>query len=277
MRNASCSLKFCLVAALLFSANNLVADILVTTDGMTLNGKVVENRHDEYVVFVNSYGRFTIMHSQIKELHITGSFREDIDLAEKKGLAVDAAEYEENYRKGEQARRESTAPAESAQGDSGRYIFGGILLSKNIGSLEKAIPLSYSAFAGLALPLTHPITVKAAIDGIEGGLNLLHSFSGDRMILGFSLYAGPVWSFPMNIFSPEMQFQIVPAFGAGWYHIKNDTDSTEAYKADISLQAGPMFRFDNFMIASRAKIIYISDAAAPFYSIGINIAGGYRF
>ncbi len=270
-------LSVCILALCSLTASALYADILITRDGMTLNGKVVENSPGQQLVFVNSYGSFTIQYSQIKELHITASYKEDIALMEDKGLQPDEDEYEKNYLAGARAKRDKTDNSRASAQTGSTEVFTGISYLRIVGRLAPKLSTGAEAFAGVYFPLGLAAPAGFGIDGIECSARMLYAKQSERSIAAISLSAGPRFSITLPLSSVDTTFDFVPGIGAGWYHITNGGDTVDTLKADFSLQAGPAFYLDSFVIAPRLKFVYIADAGVPLYALGVSIAGGYSF
>jgi hypothetical protein len=89
------------------------SDIIVTKDDMILNGKIIEEVKDEYAVIANYHGTFKITFNNIKEIHRTDDYKEDVEILIKLGQMVDETEVEKNFQTG----REKTRGRETEKND----------------------------------------------------------------------------------------------------------------------------------------------------------------
>ena len=121
-------------------------DIVVTKDGMVLNGKIIEDIKDKYIKFANYHGTFTIDYPQIKEIHRTGTYHEDIKIFKKMGKSIDEAEVKTNYIAGIEKLKADKLVKSRARTDAIQYL---LLVSPffvfNLGKIESVLPYGYGA------------------------------------------------------------------------------------------------------------------------------------
>jgi hypothetical protein len=76
--------------------NSARADVIMLHDGTIMNGKITVQKPDS-ITFVNYYGTFTIKRSLLNDIHITGSYKEDVEIYKKAGKSVSVTDIERNF------------------------------------------------------------------------------------------------------------------------------------------------------------------------------------
>ncbi len=89
-----------ITAAILLLPHVSYSDIVVTTDGMVLNGKIIEDITNDHIILGNDHGVFRIHYTQIKDMHKTHSYREDVKILKKMGKSVSETDIKTNFKAG---------------------------------------------------------------------------------------------------------------------------------------------------------------------------------
>ena len=97
--------KIIIIFLLIFISEVIHSDVLMTKDGMIINGKVIKEKEDA-IIFKNKYGTFKIARKKIKKLQKTRSYKEDVSILQQQGKKVNAVEIKQNYDEGERAKKE---------------------------------------------------------------------------------------------------------------------------------------------------------------------------
>jgi hypothetical protein len=104
-----------LITLISFFASSVIstswADIIVMDNGMLLNGKLIKETAARYQ-FTNAYGSFNIRKELVKEIYVTGSYTEDIEIMKKMGAKIDEAVIKKNIEEGMKRKRIEEARAE---------------------------------------------------------------------------------------------------------------------------------------------------------------------
>jgi len=266
-------------------SSNLYADIVITKDDMILNGKILEDKKPQYLIFANYHGTFTIKYSLIKEIHRTGSFEEDIKVFRDIGKEVNDEEIKKNYIAGEEKLEERLQEQKKDKTENKKPEGTGVILlnifyDRNTGELEEVLPYSSGiSFSGEFIVPPLPFLNDFNVHGLGGSISYYYSADNDRQVKGLSLSAGPIWRLPVNLSGYNFDFKITPFLGAGWYSIINDEVDKEAWalKMNFTLQAGPEFRFGSLVISTGLHVNYIHDSSAPMEGAGLTIGAGYAF
>jgi hypothetical protein len=261
---------------------HLYGDIIVTNDEMILNGKIIEDRKNDYIKFANYHGTFHIEYRQIKEIHRTQSFEEDIKIFHDKGKPVNEAEVKTNYQSGLEKLEEQEKIAKKDLKEEKQKEFFSLFLSPfynyNLGTLSNKLPYSYgiSVMGHIALEQSEYIK-KMSLSGLGAEVTYFHSENGIRLVSGSRVSAGPIWKFPLSIGSFNFDYCISPEIGIGLYNIRGIYTDTTAVKWNMLLSTGPIFNFTSFLIYPQIKFDYIYDDIVPLYGIGFSIGAGFCF
>lgn len=269
-----------IILMLVFGALSILrADVIITRDDMILNGKILEDRKPDYVVFANNHGKFTIKYNQIKEIHKTESFKDDIKYLKNIGKTVNEKDVKNNYESGEKKLKEQNHAGVISTDETVSFILmSGIFYNKTTGELAPVLPYHAGLFFSAEIPVYDIRFLKTLeVDGIESGINFLYSSGNDRSIKGIAASAGPLWKFPIG--TSDTTFNFTAMFGAGWYSVKNNEteEKLSAVKWSISIHAGPSFNISTIVLSPKVKIDYIHDGAAPLTGAGLSLGAGYSF
>jgi len=265
-----------LLVSILMPHCPLFADVIITRDDMILNGKILEDKKPVYVKFANYHGNFTIKYKQIKEIHRTDSFKEDIKVLQQLGKTVNEDEIKNNYQSGERKLKEQNKnfPVYS-EGAESFVLMLEIFSSKNLGKINSVLPSSRGLSLSGEIPFgQNSVFKKFYIYGIDCEADYLYSENDARFIKGFSGSAGPLWRVPVD---NHFNFNISAAAGAGWYSVKNDAEKAEGVKWNLVLRAGPALDFNSIIISPQIRIDYIYDGYAPLLGVGLSLGAGYKF
>jgi len=259
----------------------LAADVLVTKDDMILNGRVIEDHPGSHVIFANVHGTFNITYDNIKELHRTGSYKEDISILKTKGSVINEKDAENNYRSGTEkiAPKQGETPSGGGAGGPVCTLAAGGSFTANLGKIARAVPFSVTGELTVTAspPFAQSIMQPVNISEIVCRVSYFHAARGDKGIDGASFAAGPLWRLPLQLSGLQCALTASPAAGAGWYSIRGGGSSQAAVKFTTALYAGPEFTFDTFVVAPQVKFEYISDASLPLFGAGAALYAGRRF
>jgi len=259
---------------------SLHADIIVTNDGMILNGKILE-RKPAQILFGNYHGTFTIDRSQIKEIRETGSFQEDVLIYQEMGKAVDESEVKINYQAGVEKLEDTKADkADEAIPPASEYV--SLLITpfytSNTGKLGSVMPYSAGATIIGDFPLRRMRYIESTgITGIRSEAGYIYSKKGVKTVQGPRISAGPLWEFPFVFKGVRGSYAISPIAGIGWYTIEGRTEKTAALKWNAGVITGPVFYFKNAVFFPQVRFDYIHDGSVPLYGFGIGLGAGVRF
>lgn len=277
-----CNILLSALLFIFFCNFNLFADIVITNDDMILSGKILEDKKGVFIKFGNYHGIFTIDYRQIKEIHRTSRYEDDVKIFLDKGKKVNEAEVKTNYQAGLEKLEEQEKIAKKDLKEERQKEFFSLLLSPfynhNLGTLSNKLPYSYGvSVIGHIAPEQFEYIKKMYLRGIGAELAYLHSEKGIKQVSGPRISAGPLWKFPVSIGSFNFDYCISPEIGIGLYNIRGIYTDTTSVKWNILFYTGPIFNFSSILLYPHIKFDYIYDAAVPLYGIGLGIGAGYRF
>ncbi len=273
-----------MTAFLCIPFSRLHADIIITRDDMILNGKIMEKKWKQ-IIFGNYHGVFTIDKSQIKEMHETRDYKEDLSIFRNKGRRVDESEVKKNYQAG--LARVKDRGNEKVDGKSvpRRYtLYITPFYIINGGRLGEVMPHSTGVALMGDIPLKEGIPLKgfpdirkAGISGLRAEAGYFSSKNNTKSVQGARISSGPLWEFPFTIAGINGIYTISPVLGIGYYTIENGYRRAAAVKWHASCITGPTFVFHNTVVFPQLRFDFIYDGKAPLYGIGLGIGLGYRF
>ncbi len=244
------------------------ADVLVTRDGMVLNGKIVKNKKPDYLILKNAHGEFTIKYAQIRSLSVTDNPEADLRVLKGLGKNFSSESVRRNYEAGTADFRRKKPAAKSVSDLDGYVISAHCSLVKVTGDLGSRLPY------GLEGQLTARAEAKVLFsDGLEGGVSYRHFSRDGRKLTGFALTAGPVWSLRLTD-SAALDFSAYA--GGGLYSVETSGTSLNSFKMSCGAYAGPMLNLYNSVVSFRVKIDYTVDSDAPLYGVGLALGAGVR-
>ncbi len=268
-----------LLLFLLLPQIKLQADVVITNDDMILNGKILEDKKDQYINFANYHGNFTIKYKQIKEIYRTESFWGDIEFLKKRGKSVNENEVKNNYLSGEKKlkilNKKNAPPAGKPKS---LVLMFDLFYNKNYGKIESVLPYSTGfALSGEAPVDNIEIFKKLHIYGIDSEICYFYSEKDKKYIKSIIASAGPLWKFSVTTSGYSYNFNISAEFGLGWYFVKNAEAEESSAKWNLTIHAGPAFDVYSIIISPQLRIDYIYDGYAPLLSTGFSLGAGYRF
>ncbi|MGV7927813.1 MAG: hypothetical protein AB2L13_02730 [Spirochaetota bacterium] len=257
----------------------LHADIVVTIDGMVLNGKILEKHEKNSILFGNYHGTFKIDRSKIREIHETESFEEDVRLFNEMKKVVDVREIERNYEAGVQKLEELEEKTADESVSRGRFELSlSPFFTITAGKLAHVLPYACGiALSADILPERSRILDMMGAAGILTEATGLHAEREDRSVDGFRISAGPLWRLPLSVRGFGFDFDFSALIGCGWYDAQGRFERASGVKWSAGLQAGPGMLLGPVLVSSRFRFDYIHDGVAPLYGFGIGIGAGYRF
>lgn len=252
------------------------SDIIVTKDGMTLNGKIIEMK-DEHIKFGNYHGTFTIQNSLVKEIHKTENYQEDIKIFRQMGKAVSESDIRNNFQAGvkklEERRisgdgRTDAATAEFLLSASPFFLF-------NLGKMRPLLP--YSCGASLLGDVRFRSRYIYLPGTIRLDLHYFHSEKGMKKISAFRFGIGTAWIIPFEVRGVSFNLSLSPGFGGGYYAVTGRCEKAANFKWHVSMAAGLEFPISSWVISPQVKFDYIYDGAMPLFGLGFSIGAGYLF
>ncbi|NLV68557.1 MAG: hypothetical protein GXY14_12880 [Spirochaetes bacterium] len=267
------------LAAIIFltSYSILSADIIITTDNMVLNGKIIKEG-TKTVTFANYHGIFIIDRDKIWEIYRTDNYEDDVKILSDKGRVVNADEVKTNYDSGQKKIEDLEIAEETQKPSAGFNISISPYIIYNFGEPGTILPYSYG------VSLTADITMrnfeylqKIYLSDISVEAGYLFADKGERSVRAYRASAGPQWKFPVLTGSLQLDWFIVAAFGAGWYKVRGIYDRLDAVKWNTGISTGPVFTFSRITFSPRLRFDYIYDSRAPLYGMGAALSFGYRF
>jgi len=253
-----------------------MGDVVVTKDDMILNGKIIEEVKNKYVKFANYHGMFTIYYAQIKEIHRTEKYEDDVLLFKKMGKSIDESVVKTNYQAGiEKLEAEKTGGKKPAD-DSIQYVlFGSPFIIFNTGDIRSVLPCSFGISVSGEIRFQTEYTYSP--DGMNIDVQYFHAERDEKKISAFRSGLGAVWIIPVSIRGYSLPLALSPALGIGYYAVQGRYRETDGAKFHASFTAGPEFLISSWVISPRMRFDYIYDNAAPLFGIGFSMGAGYRF
>ncbi len=253
-----------------------LSDIVVTTDGMILNGKIIENIKGDHAKLANEHGIFKIQYSQIKELHHTDNYLEDMKILKKMGRRVSEAEIKTNYQAGIKKLKETKISSEKTRPVTMEYA---LLVSPfflfNMGKIYTFLPYSYGVI--ILGDIRFNSNYRYLPNGLRIDLNYFHTAEGEKKISAFRFGLGAIWNIPITVRGGSFNLTLSPVFGGGYYSVKSGYDQTTGIKFNGSVSAGLEFYISSWVISPQVRFDYVYDRVLPLYGIGISIGAGYLF
>jgi hypothetical protein len=246
---------------------------------MILNGKIVADKHPEYLEFVNSHGSFTINYAMIEEIYRTESYQEDIIILKNAGIEVNEDDIKKNYHTGANELDKDIGIEKSEQDDAGG-VYAGIdfFYNRNYGDIKSEIPSGMGIFSSAVIPAGFvKYAEKLSISDIECGAGYLYSAKGEKSIQSLSFSAGPVWSFHHSIMKFDFNWRLSGLMGLGYYSVKNGDRESAGVKWNITILTGPEYNFSSVTVTPRLRFDYIYDSYASLISIGFSLGFGRIF
>lgn len=270
---------FPLIILLFVICSPLAADILILNNDMILSGEIIEDKHPEYIKFANYHGVSIVNYNLIKEIHRTEGSKEDVEILSKLGLNVYEEDVKLNYQTGARELNEHVN-AVKVEDDEIRGIYAGLdfFYSRNYGDIKSEIPSGMGLFASVKFSagLIQPAEILK-ISGIECGAGYLYSAEGRKSIESLFFSAGPVWNFGHSVRGFDFNWSLSGLMGLGYYSVKNGEEESGGVKWNMTILAGPEYKFSAVTVAPRFRFDYIYDSYAPLISMGISLGFGRIF
>lgn len=251
------------------------SDIVVTTDGMILNGKIIEIEN-EYVKLGNYHGIFKINNELIKEMHQTTNYQDDMKIIKKMGKYVNETVVKNNFQSGIEKLNAKIKQEKKIKADSIQYLLHvSPFFMANIGKARSILP--YSFITSLMGDIRFNSRYNYLPNGGRIDLQYFYSGSGTKKISAYRFGLGPVWNFPFEINGFSLNLTLSPTFGTGYYSAKGRYDETASAKFNASFAAGMECFISSWVISYKVRFEYIHDAFMPLYGIGASVGVGYLF
>ncbi len=272
-----------LASAMAMNYTPLFGDVLITNDGMILNGKVISKTKDE-TVFSNYHGTFKIKNEIIQKIHVTEKFEEDVKLLEDMGKKINKSDIKRNFQSGaikkekvlEKVSRQSVPETEKNAFHMDCQISSFYLF--NTGSLDNVLPYSFGGSLSSDLHLWNYLfnSNSLLIPELRIEASYLYAEKNSKRIDGFGLTLGPVWFYPVTIRNYKFHAHLASLFGSGNYNVENTDTQTRRFSFNINIIAGVAFPIGQIELVPAFRFGYIYDSEAPLYSFGFNFGLGYR-
>jgi hypothetical protein len=270
-------LRLLFLASVILSLPQIgLCDIIVTTDDMVLNGKIIEDIKNVQVKLGNFHGIFIVNYNQIKEIHRTEMYQDDIKIFKKLGKTVDEEEIKTNYQAGIKKLEERTISEKKSKAVPMECVlFVSPFLTFNIGKIQPVLPFSYGIF--LLGDVRFQSRFRFLPNGVRTGLQYFHSEKTLKKIAAFRFDLGTVWNFPFNVRGFTLNLTLSPLFGGGYYAVKGRYSDTAGFKWNVTVTAGLEFIVSSWVISPQVRFDYIYDRIMPLYGIGFSLGAGYLF
>ncbi|HOO72979.1 MAG TPA: hypothetical protein PK926_14575 [Spirochaetota bacterium] len=274
MNNA---IRICVItiASLVFLSPPGFGDIVVTADGMIVNGKIIEQVSGSHVTIANYHGTFTIKQENIREQHSTDNYRKDIELFKKMGKTASEAEVKKNYEAGIEKLQTRSAEGKGAGSSAHCLLLACPFVNFNIDRLGSIVPCSFGVMV-LSDVRFHTADGKLVL-GPRLDLQYFYSKKGIKSIEAFRFAAGPAFIVPVYSGGFSLNLSLVPELGAGYYGVTGREDETADFKMNFFFTAGLEFVISSWMITPMIRFDYVHDGTVPLYGIGISLGAGYLF
>ena len=260
----------------------LAGDIIITKDDMILNGKILEEKKDDFIKFGNYHGEFHIEFRLIKEIHRTKSYKEDIKIFKDKGKAVNETEVMINYQSGleklEEQRSVSGDKVKEEESKEKIVLLLSPFYNFNIGKLSGELPRSFGGSVTGYFTFNQFGSIRQLyMSGVAVEAGYFYSEKEGKQVSGPRVSVGPLWSFSLASGEINVSYVASPLIGFGWYAIKGRYEDAVEIKLNTVFITGPVFNFSSFMLAPLFRFDSIYDSAEPLYGIGFTIAAGVKF
>jgi hypothetical protein len=258
------------VLVLLLLPAPLLADIVITVDGMVFNGKIIQHIKGVQVKLGNHHGVFTIRQDNIKEMHLTGDYREDMTIFKKMGRNVDENEVRANYQAGV-AKIKNRGKESRAE----YLLFASPFFNFNLGNIESILPYAWGAVVMADARFRTGSPAVSAGPRVE--FQYLHSSRGIKSMEAFRFAAGPALAFPFETEKLTLNLTFSPELGGGYYGARGRDDREAGFKLNFFLDAGLEFVISSWVIAPMIRFEYVHDGEAPLMAVGLSLGAGYLF
>ena len=268
--------RICVItAALLFISHPGFGDVVVTADGMIVNGKIIEQVSGSHVTIANYHGTFTIKEENIREQHKTDNYRKDIELYKKMGKTASEAEVKKNYEAGIEKLHTQESPERGTASSTHYLLFASPFVNVNVDRLGSIVPCSFGALA-LADVRFNMVNGRLLL-GPRLECQYLYSEKGIKSIEAFRFAAGPVFIVPVYSGGFSINITLAPELGAGYYGVTGREERTADFKMNFFCSAGLEFVVSSWVIAPMVRFDYVHDGTVPLYGIGFSLGAGYLF
>jgi len=271
-----------------FTSEKLLSDVIVTKEGMVLNGKIIQ-KHKKIIIFSNQFGTFKIKKMLIKTIRETKKYVDDIRIMRSLGVNVNNEVVRKNYESGEKQKNKllkknlkHVKKVKKKKNDStfGLIIYGSFFYNFNVGSHGDSMPGSLGALLTFDILFIKQVSNNNffLIPELRFESSYYNSTSGNNSIEGFSVSLGPIWEHTWKLSSLfGLNLHFTSLHGFGYYYVKNNTSSRIKMCYVTSAILGLSIIIDRFYITPAFRYEYIYDALAPMHGLGLVISIGFRF
>ena len=269
----------------MFSSEELLSDVIVTKEGMILNGKIIQN-HKKTIIFSNQFGTFKLKRNIIKSITETRKYVDDIRIMRSLGVKVNDEVVRKNYESGEKQKnkllKKNGKQVKNKKNDSNLelILYGSFFYNFNVGSHIDSMPGSLGALLILDILFIKHVSNNTffLIPEIRFESSYYNSTHGDKSIEGFSVSLGPIWEHTWKISSLfGLNLHIASLHGFGYYFVRNNTSLRIQMCYNTSAIVGLSFIINRFYITPAFRFEYIHDASAPMHGLGLTMSIGFKF
>jgi len=273
-----------IVIIIIFSSSFLYGDVLITNDGMILNGKVVSKTAEE-TTFSNYHGTFKIKNRMIKKIHVTEKFEEDVQLFREMGEKIDESDIKRNFQSGLSRKDEVIGSSTGdIEGEIQKQLFHmdchlSSFFLFNAGVLNDVLPYAFGG--SLSSDLFHKKyffnTENLFMPEFRVEFSYLYSGKDSKRIDGFGLTAGPIWFYLTEIGTYGFNLHLATLFGSGNYNVQSTDVKLRRFSFNMNVILGGAFPLGKIELMPAFRFNYIYDSEAPLIGFGFNLSAGYRF
>lgn len=259
----------------------LFGDIIITNDGMILNGKIIKDVSRDYIDFANYHGTFHIEYRLIKKIIRTENFETDAEIIEKSGKSVNREEIRINYEAGIMKLKEQgikNKKHKETQSSFDYIVLLSAFYNYNFGKLDSVLKNSFDFSAACDFSVHQSEMLKIPYSKrFRSEIAYFSSKNEANSITGFRASAGPVWQMPFSSTIAHFKFEITSLFGIGRYSVSGIYEKSAGLKWNVCVMTGPLINISSIIIYPQLKFDYIYDGVAPLYRIGFGMGGGVSF
>lgn len=260
------------VLMLLLSQHSVSADVLTLSDGAILNGKIIQWTPDG-VVFSNNHGTFRIKQSLIRDVHVTSSFSEDIELLEQMGLSVTESDVQINYRAGLKSKEEMSRERVERMEMGGMgfsftlsYLYAG-------GKLKEELPRGAGGHVMFDPGNFLYSGESVFLPELRGEFSYFRFEQDPSSVSGFCIAAGPMWLFPLGSRFGKFRLAILP--GVSFLTISGDDFTARSNTFTVSSLLGYEYPLGGMLLIVNGRYSYFYDEEVPLTGMGIELGMGF--
>jgi hypothetical protein len=250
----------------------LRADVIITTSGTILTGKIIQQTNNE-ILFAGADSVQTISRQNAAQVYKTFSPEDDLALLAKLGISAQSDKVRKDYQAGaatlERYISTGEISATAAPGilphRLGISAFGGM----NLGTLSSVLPWS----GGVSLQYQYEGFTFSRGFRATSTLFGYAAAAGNRHLAGSGLLLGVGYAFTEGPLRPFIDAH----GGMGIFAIKGKSESSTTLKFIAESAIGLEYRFSRAFMSIAPLFVYIPDTEAPLQCAGIRLGAGFAF